>query len=127
MLSTRHLGTAKAPWVVRSSCNPEILRMIVQREFPGVLVATISGKSCRTKRGLLRKLAEVLQFPDYFGRNWDALHVCITDLAWLRAAGYVIIVSNAEALLTKEEKDYKTFINLMRQAGQEWARATRPS
>jgi hypothetical protein len=31
--------------------------------------------------GFLRRCAEVLPLPAYFGKNWDALHECVIDFA----------------------------------------------
>ena len=45
----------------------------------------------RSKRTLLAVLADKLQFPRYFGWNWDALHDCLTD-AVASASGAVVIV-----------------------------------
>ena len=36
--------------------------------------------------------SRALGFPDWFGRNWDALHDCLGDLSWLKAPGYVLIM-----------------------------------
>jgi RNAse (barnase) inhibitor barstar len=101
--------------------------MVIQRQFPLLFVAVISGKSCRTKRGLFRRFSEALKFPDYFGKNWDAFEECLTDLEWLNAEGYLIIVSDADALLAKNDEDYKTFVRIVTKAGQAWADRTRPS
>ena len=36
--------------------------------------------------------SSALSFPDWFGRNWDALEDCLTDLSWRPAAGHVILL-----------------------------------
>jgi hypothetical protein len=43
----------------------------------------------------LENIAKALAFPEWFGRNWDALEDCLTDLSWSPAAGYVLIFENA--------------------------------
>jgi RNAse (barnase) inhibitor barstar len=40
-------------------------------------------KNIRTKAELFHFLSTELKFPDYFGKNWDALEECIGDLSWL--------------------------------------------
>jgi len=128
MLSTRHLGTSKAPWVVLSFCDADALRSTVTQQLPRLSVVSIPGKLCRTKSSLFRAFAEALRFPDYFGKNWDALEECITDLSWLEASGYLLIVSDAEMLLEKVDSDYKTFVSIMNDAGKSWAeRSSRPT
>jgi hypothetical protein len=125
MLTARHLGVAKSPWVVSSTCAPDVLRSIVRREFPDLFVALIPGRACQTKRGLFDTFADVLQFPVHFGRNWDAFEECINDLTWLKAGGYLLLVSEAEALLARSEKDHRIFVDIMSEAGQAWSEASR--
>jgi hypothetical protein len=36
------------------------------------------------KEKLLKCIAAGLNFPDYFGCNWDALDECLADLSWLQ-------------------------------------------
>ena len=43
-------------------------------------VVRLDGLHIRTKRELLNALANALEFPDYFGRNWDALDECLGDI-----------------------------------------------
>lgn len=40
----------------------------------------ISLQGITTKGGLLERIAGVLQFPDWFGDNWDALEDCLTEV-----------------------------------------------
>jgi Barstar (barnase inhibitor). len=46
----------------------------------------------RSKQKLLKILADKLDFPGYFGWNWDALEECLGDLSWLSEGQPVVIV-----------------------------------
>jgi hypothetical protein len=50
----------------------------------------------REKDKLLRNIAAALDFPEWFGGNWDALEDCLGDLSWSKAAGHVLLFSEAE-------------------------------
>ena len=39
----------------------------------------------------LGSIARALDFPDWFGANWDALEDCLRDLSWRRGDGHVFI------------------------------------
>jgi barstar (barnase inhibitor) len=43
------------------------------------------------RQDVLQAIAEALGFPDWFGRNWDALEDCLGDLSWRPARGYVLV------------------------------------
>ncbi|HPR05272.1 MAG TPA: barstar family protein [Denitromonas sp.] len=47
------------------------------------------------KAQILDALAQRFDMPRWFGHNWDALYDCLTDLSWLPAKGYVLILTNA--------------------------------
>ena len=49
----------------------------------GGLVFTCKGAAMQNKADALAEMARILQFPDYFGGNFNALYDCMTDLAWL--------------------------------------------
>lgn len=42
-------------------------------------VVRIDGASIESKADFLTAVAEALDFPDYFGHNWDALDECLRD------------------------------------------------
>lgn len=85
------------------------------------LICSIRGKRCRTKERLFQEFGAALQFPWYFGENWDAFDECICDLSWLTAAGYIIMVSNIDCVLPEQEKEFQIFIRLLNEASQEWS------
>jgi hypothetical protein len=118
------LQSTKKPWahlLVLPNGRKFDLAHSVPSNFTVKLVA---GGKCKTKAGLLAEFARALSFPDYFGHNWDALEECLADLDWLPAAGYVVVVSDAEQVLTKpdEEDDYETFIEILAEAGEAWSK-----
>ncbi|WP_053737829.1 barstar family protein [Nocardia sp. NRRL S-836] len=44
------------------------------------------------KKAAIRAIAEALSFPSWFGQNLDALYDSLTDLSWLPAGKYVLVV-----------------------------------
>jgi hypothetical protein len=61
-----------------------------------------------------------LEFPDYFGHNWDALEECLADLEWLPAKGYILLITDAAHVLSDDEAEYETFLEILRDAGEAW-------
>jgi hypothetical protein len=47
-----------------------------------VAVFEVNGACIESERDLLSALARAMEFPSYFGMNWDALDECLRDLSW---------------------------------------------
>ena len=47
---------------------------------PGTWHAQLAGELCRSGREFFDEAALALDFPSYFGRNWDAFDECFGDL-----------------------------------------------
>jgi hypothetical protein len=67
---------------------------------------------------LLKKLAEALGFPEWFGGNWDALEDCLSDLSWRDAPGWVLIFRDFDALPPDE---LGVLLEVLSSAAQFWA------
>jgi hypothetical protein len=87
----------------------------------GFLFKVVRGRRCRHTAELFAELAEVLEFPDYFGHNWDALEECLADLEWLPGKGYVLLFTEAELILPDDEDEFATFLEVLNDAGEAWA------
>jgi hypothetical protein len=72
------------------------------REQPTTAVRRLRGTRCRTATGLFDELAAALQFPAYFGGNWNAVRDMLSDLRWVPADAYLLIVEDADELLADE-------------------------
>lgn len=82
----------------------------------------IQGKKCATPSGLFDEFARALAFPDYFGHNWDALEECLADLEWLPAKGYILLITDTQAVLPDAEEEYETLLEVLDDAGEAWSK-----
>ena len=72
------------------------------------------------KTPFLQAAARALQFPAHFGENWDAFEDCLTDLDWVPAAGYVILVEHAGAFIDGSPAEWTTATAIFRDAASYW-------
>jgi RNAse (barnase) inhibitor barstar len=75
---------------------------------PDVFVAEIDGSKAQTLRGFYPRIAKTLLFPDYFGKNLDALLDCLCSLEVIGKEDIVLLIHNAPLFLSKEKTDKKT-------------------
>lgn len=74
----------------------------------------------RDKTGLLTAIADALQFPAYFGMNWDALGDCLTDMSWKPASGYVLFLAGFQSLPEKLDTDGQVAAHVLHAAAAFW-------
>lgn len=87
---------------------------------PDVVVRVVNGNDCRSARKLFQAFAKDLEFPSYFGFNWDALDECVADLEWLPANGYMIILSHAMEILPNNERDFRFLVEALKHAAEDF-------
>ena len=51
----------------------------------------VDGRGMNDRMDLFDQFGSVLEFPSWFGGNWDAFADCLQDLSWLPASGYVVL------------------------------------
>jgi RNAse (barnase) inhibitor barstar len=117
---TAYLQSMKAPWtsllVVETGQRAESL----VRPPTGLALKVIKGRHCKTPANLFTEFARALAFPDYFGHNWDALEECLADLEWLPAKGYILLITDAAHVLSDDDAEYETFLEILCDAGEAW-------
>ena len=111
------ISETRPPWLLMTQ------REITRRDVPdGILLVEADAALMMNYEGLFRELAAVFQFPDYFGKNYNALDECITDLEWLPAEGYLFMVKNSAHLMIEESgDDLRVLLRILDEAGKEWA------
>jgi len=66
---------------------------------------------------LLNVFYETLQFPGYFGFNWDALSDCLRDLHWLNEQSIVIL---HEELPKLNDRELRIYLKVLVDAVADW-------
>lgn len=85
-------------------------------------VIVLRGSKMQSMDGFYDELAAALQFPLYFGRNWNALDECLVDLEWLPADAYLLVLADASSVLkTAGEGDAEAFWKLLARSSKEWS------
>jgi RNAse (barnase) inhibitor barstar len=80
----------------------------------------IQGGDIRNKDDFLNSIARVMDFPDYFGANWDALEDCLTDLLWVNADGYVIAYKDVSTFASGDPDGFATALDIFRASAEHW-------
>lgn len=76
----------------------------------GLMVRVVRGRKMRTSEALFDEFAAALQFPIYFGENWNAFNECISepeDGTWDPGAGYVVVITEPHEVMADEECDFR--------------------
>ncbi|HMK39501.1 MAG TPA: barstar family protein [Bacteroidota bacterium] len=90
-------------------------------------VRILRGKKCATRDEMFDEFARALDFPHYFSRTWDSLEECLTDLEWLSAEAFVLIITNADQLLKSSPADLKALAGILASSAGHWNSADPPA
>ena len=68
-----------------------------------------------TKDEMLEQIGELWNFPSYFGKNWDALIDCLSDLSWFKHNRFAFVI---QGLGSGEEWD--VLLECLEEVSQRW-------
>jgi RNAse (barnase) inhibitor barstar len=78
----------------------------------------IDGTRIRSKGDFYDAVAVALSFPDWFGRNLDALYDCLRDLSWLPAGEHVLVWSAPEVFRDADPDGYGAIVDVLADASE---------
>ena len=94
-----------------------------QKSPDDTAVRFLRGKKMLRVSGLFDEFAAALQFPNYFGENWNAFDECINDLEWLESNKYLIFLLDAQIILREEESsEFDLFCKIIGGAAEDFGR-----
>lgn len=87
---------------------------------------TVDITDVHNKAQLLGRLAEALEFPDYFGNNWDALYDVLCDDAWFGDTGVVLHLKHSASFEKLAAHDWLTLRETLEEAIDYWRSSDLP-
>jgi RNAse (barnase) inhibitor barstar len=79
--------------------------------------------AAQTKAEVLETIAISFLFPKHFGKNYDALYDCLTDLVHKAGVqpGFVIVLEGLPAVAKFDKEARETLLDVFREAAEFWA------
>lgn len=76
-----------------------------------------------TKQQVLTTIAESFYFPRHFGKNFDALHDCLTDLVYQAGPqpGFLVVLEQLPNTQKFDKEARETLLDVFRDAADFWA------
>lgn len=88
----------------------------------GVGVFRLNGVRMSNQAELFQEFKVKLQFPDYFGSNWNALDECLADLDWLDWSDYLVVIESGNSVLCDEEVEVREMLDkILTDISEEWS------
>jgi len=89
-------------------------------------LARVSLAEVRDKATLLARIAAALNFPAWFGGNWDALEDCLTDLSWREARAHLLLFEGYEPLRAAPGDDFGVLLDILGSSAEFWTERGMP-
>ena len=118
------LKDANQSGVFQLTKEPEVFEQAA--DSAGLKIWKINLRRIRGKAGLLSHVARILEFPDWFGKNWDALHDCLGDLSRTDERGYVILLENSNEFAARYPQTFNTATRVFESAAEQPRSAGKP-
>jgi len=79
----------------------------IKKTFLGSFIGEIDGLKASSMKDFHEQIGLAMQFPDYSGKNLDALDEMLNDLEWIKQEKVIIYINNSADWLSKEKSEEK--------------------
>ena len=115
------------PGVYRWRSTARSADVIALAEAANWRAMALDGSAIHDKASLLDAFAAGFSFPDWFGRNWDALADCLGDLSWLgESSGYLVLFEDWPVLAGADADAFATTLDILRTTSDIWRSRKEP-
>ncbi len=116
----RALSQKQPAGIYRFDSNATVEFLRGEAENAGWKIYFLNGKTIRDKKTFLEQIARAIKFPDYFGKNWDALQDCLTDLQGIQVKGYVLVFESPERFIKSSPDDWAVALDVFKSVIEFW-------
>lgn len=119
--STDLLTGLKGPFVLL--CDSDALKNELNNQngiYNAYKVFLLNGYKMQTEEDAYTEMASTFQFPDYFGRNLDAVDECLSDFEFKDYKGFLVIINDYKSLFGVNNFNV-TLLGILNRAGYEWS------
>ena len=85
-----------------------------------LLVVPVRLVAARDKNAFLTAIARALQFPAYFGHNWDAFYDCLLELKHGEGTGTLLLLRDASGFARAEPEEFAAAMGALTDAADHW-------
>jgi hypothetical protein len=100
-----------------ATLSDQVLESVTKKSMRIVPVRLVAA---RDKNAFLNAIAKALQFPDYFGHNWDAFYDCLLDLKHGDGAGTLLVLREASGFARAEPEEFAAATATLEDAADYW-------
>lgn len=118
MIATKLRLRRERPVSEQPSCERTTRQVVADAEQRGATAHVLDGGDLDSKRTTLDGIAAVLDFPEWAGRNLDALFDCLTDLSWLPEGEHVLVWSGFQNLAEQDPRTFNGISAVLRDAAE---------
>ena len=83
-------------------------------------VIEVDASAASTKAQVLGLLGRALEFPSWFGRNWDALEDCLTDAGWIAHPGVMVCIEGFGAYAKADADGFAILLDIFKTSAEYW-------
>lgn len=94
----------------------------VRTLFLGAFIAHIDGRKATSLKEFYDEISTAMHFPEYDGKNLDALDEMLNDLEWIKEQKVIIYIENSADWLAKEKSEEKllSVIDILDATAEDW-------
>ena len=117
---------AVAPGVYRTRLRAAPATLAHAAERHGWRAFHLNGGALATKAQFLAAGARALDFPSYFGQNWDAFEESLNDMSWAPARGYLVVFDGVAHFAQAQPDEFGVALDILRESVKRWHKLGTP-